>query len=144
MKLILHGSQKIALNIFLNILDWSYLQNCKILTFKVNFLCQTLSESFSKNFIGEYQFRSPSFVTLITLFLKKNWFLKCRHQIVIFSGLISLTENVQKIFQFNICDQFSTSFILKRFYQLPVTWSWFRHPCLSMIYWKSSKTKFKI
>ena len=34
-------------------------KNCKILTFKVYFLCQKLSESFK---IEEYQFRSTFFV----------------------------------------------------------------------------------
>ena len=36
--------------------------NCRILTFKVNFLCQKLSESFNFFFIEEYQFRSTFFV----------------------------------------------------------------------------------
>ena len=33
-----------------------------LLTFKVNFLCQKLSESFSIFFVEEYQFRSTFFV----------------------------------------------------------------------------------
>ena len=42
---------------------------------------------------------------------------------MIFAGLITLTENVQKSFQCNFCDQWRISFILKSFYQIPLTWS---------------------
>jgi len=37
-------------------------KKCQNLTFKVNFLCQKLSELFSIVFIEEYQFRSTFFV----------------------------------------------------------------------------------
>ena len=40
-----------------------------------------------------------------------------------FAGLITLTKNVQKIFQSHFCDQWSISFSLKSFYQIPLTWS---------------------
>ena len=32
-------------------------------------------------------------------------------------------ENIQKSFQCKFCDQWSVSFILKSFYQIPLTWS---------------------
>ena len=38
------------------------IENCQFLTFKVNFLCQKLSKSFSFFFIEEYQFRSTFFL----------------------------------------------------------------------------------
>ena len=42
---------------------------------------------------------------------------------LIFAVLITLTENVQKKFQCNFCDQWNISFSLKSFYQIPLTWS---------------------
>ena len=38
-------------------------------------------------------------------------------------GLITSTKNVQKKFQSHFCDQWSISFSLKSFYQIPLTWS---------------------
>ena len=52
---------KMALKIVLNIFG----RSCEVLTFKVIFLCQKLSESFEKNFIGGYQFKSPTFVKIV-------------------------------------------------------------------------------
>ena len=69
--------------------------------FQSQFLMSKINGIFKKIFfIGEYQFRSPNFVkkTSIDNFIfKNNLFLKWRHQIVIFVGLIILMENVQKI-----------------------------------------------
>ena len=51
-----------------NVLDHAFswvniVKDCKILTFKVNFLCQKLSESFQIFFfIDQYQLRSTFFV----------------------------------------------------------------------------------
>ena len=42
---------------------------------------------------------------------------------LIFVALITSTENVQKKISCNFCDQWSNSFILKSFYQIPLTWS---------------------
>jgi hypothetical protein len=38
-------------------------------------------------------------------------------------GLITSTKNVQKKFQSHFCDQWSISFSLKSFYQIPLIWS---------------------
>ena len=54
---------------------------------------------------------------------KNNLFLKWCCQILIFAGLITLAKNVQKSFQCNFCNQWNISFILKSFYQIPLTWS---------------------
>ena len=52
------------------------------------------------------------------------------------AGLITSTKNVQKFFRSHFCDQWSISFSLKIFYQIPLTWSkyyprlyMFRCPC---------------
>ena len=42
---------------------------------------------------------------------------------MIFAGLITSTKNVQKSFQCDFCNQWNISFILKSFYQIPLTWS---------------------
>ena len=42
---------------------------------------------------------------------------------LIFVGLITSTENVQKNVECDFCNQWSNSFILKSFYQIPLTWS---------------------
>ena len=39
------------------------------------------------------------------------------------AGLITSTKNVQKNFQCHFCNQWSISFSLKSFYQIPLTWS---------------------
>ena len=54
-------------SIFLNIFGWSYQprQIGKILTFKVIFYVKNYPNLSKKNFIGEYQFRSPTFVKTI-------------------------------------------------------------------------------
>ena len=39
------------------------------------------------------------------------------------AGLITLTKNVQKNFHSHFCNQWSISFNLKSFYQIPLTWS---------------------
>ena len=44
------------------IMSFGLMASCQNLTFKVNFLCQKSSESFSTFFIEEYQFRSTFFV----------------------------------------------------------------------------------
>ena len=51
----------------------------------------------------------------------EKWLLKS--EFCNFAGLITWTENVQKKFQCNFCDQWSISFSLKSFYQIPLTWS---------------------
>jgi hypothetical protein len=38
-------------------------------------------------------------------------------------GLITSTKNVQKNFQSHFCDQWSISYSLKSFYQIPLIWS---------------------
>ena len=47
------------------------IKRCRFLTFKVNFLCQKLSESFSIFFIEEYKYRVMFFVIII---FWKLWF----------------------------------------------------------------------
>ena len=42
---------------------------------------------------------------------------------LIFVGLRTSTENVQKNVECDFCNQWSNSFILKSFYQIPLTWS---------------------
>ena len=43
------------------------------------------------------------------------------------AGLITLTKNVQKLFQSHFCDQWSVSFSWKIFYRIPLTWSKYYH-----------------
>ena len=45
------------------------------------------------------------------------------HKFCNLPGLITSTKNVQNIFQYNFCDQWSNSFSLKSDYQIPLTWS---------------------
>ena len=62
--------------------------------------------------------------TFFDIFIfKNNLFLKWCCQILIFAGLITLAKNVQKSFQCDFCNQWNISFILKSFYQIPLTWS---------------------
>jgi len=74
--------------------------------------------------------------TFFKMKLSKNCFYKSWAPILIFSDEIFfwkiritfdiekwLTKNVQKNFQSHFCNQWSISFGLKSFYQIPLTWS---------------------
>ena len=51
---------------------WFVVKKFQNLTFKVNFLCQKLSNSFSIFFIEEYQFRGTFFISIDFMY-HQNW-----------------------------------------------------------------------
>ena len=67
-------------------------------------------------FFNEIIFRKIQIILDIENWLWKSEF--CNS-----AGLITSTKNVQKNFQRYFCDQWSISFSLKSFYQIPLTWS---------------------
>ena len=83
---------------------WSKLldpPNCNILAFKVIFLCQKLSQSFFRKILLENINLGAQLLWKLffdNFILKKVLFLKRRHQMLIFVGLITSMENVQKNF----------------------------------------------
>ena len=115
------GITNIALKCFFDFFE--KVQNCKILTFKVNFLCQKLSETFYffslKNIDLGQQLLSKTF---FDKFNSKNYsFPKLNRKIVNFLNLSTLSKKLQKIFQCNFCDSTSISFIVITFHQIPLT-----------------------
>ena len=51
------------------------------------------------------------------------------------AGLITSTKNVQKHFHTHFCDQWSISFSLKSFFQIPLTWSKYYIWCIVHSSW---------
>jgi hypothetical protein len=112
--------------------------------FQSHFSMSKIIRNFLFFFIGEYQFRSPNFVkkTFFDNFIfKNNLFLKWCRQIVIFAGLITSTKNVQKSFQCDFCNKLRISFILKSFYQIPLTRS---KKCISVGWMSPSFFKLEL
>ena len=127
MKLILHWLQKSHWKLF-----WTFLVKV-IRPAKINiwqhhfrnklFLKMKLSKNFfDKSWAPKLIFSNEIFFRKIRIFFDtEKWFWKS--EFCNLAGLITSTKNVQKNFQSHFCDQWSISFSLKSFYQIPLTWS---------------------